>query len=57
MTYEDLRNELRDYYGAATGFFPEAWGNVIAVDCADNEELLHMAEEAEIDTSGLEEES
>ena len=56
MTYEDLRNELLDYYGTATGPFPAAWGDVLRVQNADNEELRRMAIEAGIDTSGLEDE-
>lgn len=53
MTYEDLRNELLDYYGTATGAFPAAWGDVIEVERADNAELLRLAQEAGIDTSDL----
>lgn len=55
MTYEDLRKELLYYYGTATGFFPAAWGDVIDVERASNDELLQMAKEAGIDTSDLEE--
>ena len=55
MTYEDLRNELLDYYGTATEPFPAAWGDVLRVQSADNKELLQIAIEAGIDTSGLEE--
>jgi len=53
MTYEDLRNELLDYYGTATGPFPAAWGDVIAVERADHAKLLRLAREAGIDTSDL----
>ena len=57
MTYEDLRKELLDYYGTATGPFPAAWGDVLRVERADNDELLRLAEEAGIDTSNPESES
>ena len=53
MTYEDLREELLDYYGTATCAFPAAWGDVIEVERADHAELLQMAREAGIDTSDL----
>ena len=56
MTYEDLRKELLDYYGTAACPFPAAWGDVLRVQRADHEELLELAEEAGIDTSGLEDE-
>ena len=56
LTYEDLRNELLDYYGTATGPFPAAWGDVLRAQRADHKELLELAREARIDTSGLEEE-
>lgn len=55
MTYEDLREELLDYYGTATGAFPAAWGDVLRVERADNEELLELAREAGISIYGLEE--
>lgn len=55
MTYEDLRKKLLDYYGTATGPFPAAWGDVLRVERADNEELLELAREAGISTYGLEE--
>ena len=55
MTYEDLRNKLLDCYGTATGPFPAAWGDVLRVERADNEELLELAREAGISTYGLEE--
>ena len=55
MTYEDLRKDLLDYYGTATGPFPAAWGDVLRVQNADNEELLQIAIETGIDTSGLKE--
>ena len=51
MTCEDLRKELPDYYGTATGPFPAAWGDVLRVD---NDELVRIAEEAGIDTLDLE---
>ena len=51
MTCEDLRKELLDYYGTATGPFPAAWGDVLRVD---NDELVRIAEEAGIDTLDLE---
>lgn len=53
MTYEDLRKELLDYYGTATDVFPAAWGDVIEVERASDNELLQMAREAGIDTSDL----
>lgn len=53
MTYEDLRKELLDYYGTATGAFPVAWGDVIEVEQADHAKLLRLAREAGIDTSDL----
>ena len=53
MTYEDLRKKLLDYYGTAAGASPAAWGDVIAVERASHAELLRMAREAGIDTSGL----
>lgn len=53
MTYEDLRKELLDYYGTATGAFPAAWGDVIEVERADHAKLLRLAREAGIDTSDL----
>lgn len=55
MTYEDLRKELLDYYGTATGAFPAAWGDVIEVERADHAELLRLAREAGIDISRLKE--
>ena len=54
MTYEELRKELLDYFGSATGFFPAAWGDVIAIEQADHAELLRMVKEAGIDTEQLE---
>ena len=53
MTYEDLRKELLDYYGTATGASQAAWGDVIEVERADHAELLRLAREAGIDTSDL----
>ena len=55
MTYEDLRKELLDYYGTGTGTSPAAWGNVLRVERADNEELVQLAQKAGIDTIILEE--
>lgn len=57
MTYEDLRKKLLDYYGTATGPSPAAWGDVLRVQRADNEELLELAREAGISTYGLEEDN
>ncbi len=54
MNYDDLRKELLDYYGTATGPFPAAWGDVLHVERADNEELLELAREAGIDISQFE---
>ena len=56
FNYENLRKELLDYYGSATEFFPVAWGDVIEVERASNDELLKMAKEAGIDISRLENE-
>ena len=53
MTYEELRSKLLDYYGTAAGPFPAAWGDVIAVQRANNDELLRLAKKAGIDTTGL----
>lgn len=55
LTYKDLRKDLLDYYGTATDPFPAAWGDVIAVQRVDNEELLCMAKEVGFDTSELKE--
>ncbi len=57
MTYEDLRDKLLDYYGSATGIMPAAMGDVLAVQSADNDDLVRMAENAGIDTSDLEDET
>ena len=54
MTYEDLRKDLLDYYGTAIGPFPAAWGDVIAVEQTNHEELRQMAKDARIDTYELE---
>ncbi len=54
MTHEELRDKLLDYYGSATGIMPAAWGDVLAVQSADNDDLVRMAEDAGIDTPDLE---
>ncbi len=55
MTHEELRDKLLDYYGSATGTMPAAWGDVLAVQSADKDDLVRMAEDAGIDTSGVDE--
>ena len=57
MTYEELRKELLDYYGTATGASPAAWGDVIEVERADHAELLRLARKAGIDVSAFEEDT
>ena len=52
MDFEKLRKKLLDYYGTAAGPFPAAWGDVLAVQRADEAELIRMAYDAGIDFSG-----
>ena len=48
---EDIREELRDYYGtAAVSGFPMAAAQLFDVDGVDNEELREKAEELGLDT-------
>ena len=47
--YENLRNDLRDYFFAATTIFDIAYADVIRVDAASDDELLLIANECGFD--------
>ena len=42
--FERLRKDLLDFYGTAMMFNPMAMLNVVDVEKADNEKLLHLAQ-------------
>lgn len=55
INYENLRNDLEDYYGtAAASFFPAAFSDAADAAYASPEELIEMAEEAGFDLSDYE---
>ena len=43
IDYESLRNDLKDYFGAAIPFYPISLKNVIKVVNASNNELINIA--------------
>lgn len=42
---DNLRDDLRDYYGSATGFSPMAMADVVAVDSMSDNEIVQKAVE------------
>lgn len=46
-----LRNDLLDYFGSATSFYPNAYMDVIEVQNASNDELINIAINNNIDLS------
>ncbi|MDE7293244.1 MAG: hypothetical protein K2N72_02345 [Oscillospiraceae bacterium] len=50
IDFEELRNDLEDYYGtAAASFFPAAYSEAYDAAYASPEELIEMAEEVGLD--------
>ncbi len=43
MNIDDIRNQLIDYYGSATSFFPIAMGDVVRVEMMSDEEIINEA--------------
>ena len=43
IDYDKLRNDLIDYLGTASAFNPMAMSDLIRVERASNDELVHIA--------------
>ncbi len=49
IDYEKLREDLINYYGSATTFYPASYMDVIKVQNANNEELIYIAQQNNFD--------